>query len=75
MSKTEDLRHWGETPETTTLPFLTMKEVKLYEVDFDKVNNLNDVINILKGMNIKYYSHEEDISEVLKPYLKESVKE
>lgn len=63
-----------DEPIVANLPFITMKvkEPVEYEVDFDKVKTLDDVINILKGMNIRYYQHPEDVAEVLKPYLRES---
>lgn len=46
---------------------------KNYFIDFDKVNNLQDVIAVLKSLNIQFsYSEEDEIPEDLKPYLKES---
>jgi hypothetical protein len=45
--------------------------IKMFEIDFDKVNTLEDVINILKGIQITFSgNYLEDAPELI-PYSKE----
>lgn len=46
---------------------------KRYEIDYSKVKTVEDVINILKGLDIMVYDNYEKFEE-LKPYLTTSIK-
>jgi hypothetical protein len=48
------------------------KTMRTYEVDYEKVQTLDDVINVLMGLNIRFVSAEEDIVPNMRKYLKES---
>lgn len=46
--------------------------LKSYKIDFSKVNDISDIITILKGLNINITLYDdEDTLKELKPYLKE----
>jgi len=53
--------------EGHNIKFLSVKE---YEIDFEKVRTINDIIEIMKGMNIKVYDNYGKF-EKMKPFLKE----
>jgi len=54
--------------EKHDIDFISVKE---YEIDFSKVKKINDVIAILKGLDIKVYDNYKNFDE-LKPFLKKS---
>jgi hypothetical protein len=54
---------------------LSIPQFKQYEIDYDKVKTLDDVINILRVMNIKYHYKPDMTPEELRPFLKESDEE
>jgi hypothetical protein len=43
-----------------------------YVIDFDRVKTIDDVVAVLKGLNIKYYDYEKNINKDMMYYLKES---
>ena len=49
---------------------ITLNSPKEYEIDFKKVKTVEDVLVILKAMNIKVYENYEGF-ETFKPFLKE----
>ena len=52
--------------EKYDMAFISAKE---YEIDFSKVKTIDDVIAILKGLDIKVYDNYKNFDE-LKPFLK-----
>ena len=52
--------------EKHDIAFISAKE---YEIDFSKIKKINDVIAILKGLDIKVYDNYTNFNE-LKPFLK-----
>lgn len=50
---------------------LQLQPPKHYVLDFDKINTLEDVINVLKGLNIKGWWTGNQIPEDLKGLIKE----
>lgn len=48
-----------------------MKQPELYEINFDKVNSINDVIDILKCLDIKVYDNYKNFDQ-MKSYLKKT---
>ena len=54
----------------------TLQPQKIFEIDFDKVTDLRDVIEVLKGLNVRIYCHQDTCPEEFKSlheqgYLKE----
>jgi len=49
---------------------IEFKALKAYEIDYDKVKDVDDVISLLKLMNIKVYENFVNFEE-FKPFLKE----
>ena len=52
------------------------KPPRIFEIDFDKVTDLRDVIEVLKGLNVRIYCHQDTCPEEFKSlheqgYLKE----
>lgn len=50
---------------------ISLNNYKQYEIDFDKVKTLDDVILILKGLEITVVNPEENELDEIIPYLKE----
>lgn len=52
--------------------FFTIKMTPMLVIDFDKVQTVEDVKNVLKGLNLKFYGAQKA---ELEPYLVDEVKE
>ena len=56
----------------------TLQPQKIFEIDFDKVTDLKDVIEVLKGLNVRIHWHQDTCPEEFKSlnelgYLKEVI--
>lgn len=76
--KIEVNKAWGEgillngVLEVPSLSTVRLYETqKTYTIDCEKLNALDDVISVLRGMDIRYTNIEGNIPDYLKKYLKE----
>lgn len=57
------MEKFNNTTDTLRLPTIIHKS---FEIDFDKVKNIKDVILILKSMNLLMHWYSEDCPEIFK---------
>jgi hypothetical protein len=71
VKEVAELKLTDDKVNIATLPYFIPKPVKTFEVDYSKVETIDDIINVLIGMNIRYSACEEDIPYFFRRYLKE----